>query len=176
MHSDSRVQRARCLSSRRRRSPSSRQEHPSFSLCGRNSYVVPYIAYERDFRKTEFGDLERGTFFRRLVGAGIARCVRMRASPLAVLLACLLHVLPCSGWCCRSCWKCLCNAYGRCPVPTFVELPSTPVQHWPPAEVERFLQSLAPSGSRQTCPASCPIPHIFNTRRAVRLPLARSAR
>ena len=74
------------------------------------------------------------------------------------LLALLIYTQSASCWCCRSCGKCMCEVYGVCPVPDKTEPPPTKsLQDLSADEVATFIASLGPNGSRQTCPAACPL-------------------
>jgi len=67
-----------------------------------------------------------------------------------------------SAWCCRACGKCMCDSYGVC-------APNPPegrasVHTWSVEEVSTFVESLSFSGEngRDTCPAGCKTPSLFN--------------
>lgn len=67
--------------------------------------------------------------------------------------------------CCSDCWRCRCAAVGECvpaPFPPTVLLP--PLEQWTSEEVAAFLRSLGPKGSRQTCPATCPVQALFSAK------------
>lgn len=69
------------------------------------------------------------------------------------------------SWCCRVCTKCMCDSYGVC-ASASVPTPMARVQSWTNEEVGLFAESLADLGIRNTCPAGCQTPSLFNGSRS----------
>lgn len=68
-----------------------------------------------------------------------------------------------NAWCCRSCANCMCTLYGVCKTDSGAALPPlAPIGSLTIEHVAGFVDSLRPGGTRQTCPARCPLPALLN--------------